>query len=138
MFYGQDVALGFLATTRQDGGPRVHPICPLQVGDGLYAFVVPGPKLGDLRRDGRFALHSETFPPPNHEDGCHLTGRAVEVHDAELRADLATRFFDERGGIEPWDGFEDETLFELAIAGCLVTLTEGRDDLAAGHHVWRA
>jgi hypothetical protein len=99
---------------------------------------VPGPKRHDLRRDGRFALHSETFPPPDHEDACHLTGRAVELDDAALRAELRTRFSAERGGVEPWAGFEDQALFELRIASCLVTLTDARGVLAAGHHVWRA
>lgn len=65
MFYEHGLGLGFLATTRPDGGPRVHPICPVLAGN-LYAFIVPGPKLADLRRDPRYryALHSEIFPPP--------------------------------------------------------------------------
>ena len=64
MLYGQGIGLAFLATSRPDSGPRVHPICPLLSNGGLYGFIVPGPKLRDLRRDGRYALHSETFAPP--------------------------------------------------------------------------
>ena len=77
MFYEFGLGLGFLATTRLDQGPRVHPICPVMDGDGLYAFIVPGPKLRDLERDGRYALHSETFPPPNQDDAFYVTGTVV-------------------------------------------------------------
>jgi hypothetical protein len=60
LFYEHRVGLGFLATVRPDGGPRVHPICPLVTPEGLYGFIVPGPKLKDLRRDSGYALHTET------------------------------------------------------------------------------
>ena len=132
------IGLGFLATTRVDGGPRVHPICPFLSEQGLYAFVVQGPKLEDLRRDGRYALHSETFPPPDHDDAFYLTGRASEPDDPALRAVLAQRFFAEREMSEPWPGFDDEVLIELGIERCLVTITRPRDGFAAGHTVWHA
>ena len=35
MLYGHGLGLGFLATVRADGGPRVRPICPVLAGD-LY------------------------------------------------------------------------------------------------------
>ena len=66
LFYQFGVGLAFLATVRRDGGPRVHPMCPIIDGGGLFAFIVPGPKQADLRRDGRYALHS--FPCPDNED----------------------------------------------------------------------
>ncbi len=56
--YQYGVGLGFLATVRRDGGPRVHPICPILTDGALLALIVPGPKLDDLRRDGRYALHA--------------------------------------------------------------------------------
>ena len=49
LFYQFGVGLAFLATVRRDGGPRVHPMCPLIHGGGLFAFIVPGPKQADLR-----------------------------------------------------------------------------------------
>jgi hypothetical protein len=58
LLYDVGVGLGFLATVRLDGGPRVHPMCPLVSDEGLFAFIVPSPKLRDLHRGGRYALHS--------------------------------------------------------------------------------
>jgi hypothetical protein len=131
-----DIGLGFLATTRVDGGPRVHPVCPVLDDDGLYAFVVPGPKLEDLRRDGRYALHSETFPPPRHDDAFYVTGRVQERDDPDLRRTLTAQFLRERQLAEPWPGFDEQTLVEFTIERCLITLTEARDALPAGHTVW--
>ncbi|MGH2405330.1 MAG: pyridoxamine 5'-phosphate oxidase family protein, partial [bacterium] len=51
--------MAYLATLRGDGAPRVHPVTPI-VGEGrLFLFMEPtSPKGHDLRRDGRYALHS--------------------------------------------------------------------------------
>jgi hypothetical protein len=138
-----DVGLGFLATVRPDGGPRVNPICPLLTGDGLYGFLVVGPKVGDLRRDPRYALHSETVPPPDHDDAFSLKGEVRFVDDtegpgAELRQALTAQFLAERSMDEPWDGFEDQVLVSFDIDRCLLTLTHDRPDLPKGHTVWAA
>src|SRR5437667_7673460 len=50
LLYQFGVGLGFLGTVRADGGPRIHPICPLLTDDGLYAFLAPSLKRDDLRR----------------------------------------------------------------------------------------
>ena len=137
LFYGHDVALGFLATVRPDGGPRVHPICPL-IGDGLHAFVVPGPKLADLRRDGRYALHCETYPPPDHDDAAYVTGRAAEVTSVRRRSELTKVFFAERHLDTPWPGFEEQVLFDLDVETVLLTRTAPRGGFPQGHTTWRA
>lgn len=81
--------LGYLATVRKDGGPRLHPVCPLLAAGGLYVFVIGrSPKRFDLERDGRFALHS--FPAPDDDDQFYCAGTAAGVTDAALRARLAT------------------------------------------------
>src|SRR5260370_23143177 len=82
LLYQYGVGLGFLATTRPDGGPRVHPMCPLLRGEGLFAFIVPSPKRRDLRRDGRYAMHS--FPHLDNEDAFYITGRAPGVEESAL------------------------------------------------------
>src|SRR5436189_6403404 len=84
-FYHFGIGLAFLATVRPDGAPRVHPVCPIISDAGLHILVTPGPKQRDLRRDGRYAIHTETCPPPIHEDGCMLSGTAREVTDGAVR-----------------------------------------------------
>jgi hypothetical protein len=79
--------LGYLATVRADGGPRVHPVSPVIGDDGLYCFVVDSPKRRDLERDGRYALHS--FPPEDTDDEAYLAGRAVRVTDPSRVAAIA-------------------------------------------------
>jgi len=51
LLYQYGVGLAFLASVRRDGGPRVHPMCPLLTPEGLFAFLVPSPKRDDLHRD---------------------------------------------------------------------------------------
>jgi hypothetical protein len=131
------IGLGFLATVRTDGGPRVHPVCPLLTDHGLFAFIVPGPKRDDLHRDGRYALHSETFPPPHHDDAYYVTGTAVAIPDSVLREVLAQQFMAERDLVSPWDGFEGWELFEFRMDRCLLTLTVPDGEFPAGHTLWR-
>ena len=134
-----DVGLGFLATTRPDGGPRVHPICPLLTEDGLFAFVVPGPKLSDLRRDRRYALHCETFPPPQQDDAFYVTGSARERPEGELRKRLADQFVAERDWLdEAPPELDEQPVIEFLIERCLLTLTEPDGALPAGHTIWHA
>ena len=50
--------LAYLGTTRKDGSPRVHPVCPLIAEGRLFvATQRTSPKRFDLLRDGRYALH---------------------------------------------------------------------------------
>jgi hypothetical protein len=48
----------YLATIKKDGSPRLHPVTPF-IGNGrLFIFTEPSsPKIRDLQRDGRYALH---------------------------------------------------------------------------------
>ena len=50
--------IAYLAILNQDGSPRLHPITPF-IGNGmLFMFTEPSsPKIRDLCRDGRYALH---------------------------------------------------------------------------------
>lgn len=88
LLYQFGPGLAFLATVRKDGAPRLHPICPVLVDGGLYAFIIDSPKRGDLLRDGRYALH--TFPPQETDDEFSLAGRAAVVWDAARRAAVST------------------------------------------------
>ncbi len=101
-------------------------------------MIVPGPKLDDLRRDGRYALHGETFPPPDQDDAFYVTGMAFEVSDAAVWEEVALQTLTERSMTERWPGFESQVLFELRVERCLLTLTRAADGFPAGHTVWRA
>ena len=79
--------LGYLATVRPDGGPRVHPVSPVITDAGLFCFVLDSPKRRDLERDGRYALHS--YPPEDSDDEAYMSGRARRVTDQATVALLA-------------------------------------------------
>jgi hypothetical protein len=105
-------ALAFLATSRADGGPRVHPVCPALFEGGLYVFVIGhSPKCADLARDGRYALHA--FPGRDDDESFYCTGSASEVRDPALRARAEAGFVH---SVRP-----DEVLFELRLGRALHT-----------------
>lgn len=84
LFYQYGVGLGFLATVRPDGGPRLHPMCPFILDGRLLAFITVSPKCDDLLRDGRYAMHA--FTPEDVDDEFMVAGRAAPVDDPERRA----------------------------------------------------
>src|SRR5579859_2797509 len=134
--YQVGIGLAFLGTVRPDGGPRVHPVCPVLSAAGLHLLIVDGPKRADLRRDGRYALHSEMCPPPRQEDGFTLYGQASEVTDAAVRQVVRDQVLDERNGVL-WPSFGEDMLFELRIERCLLMLTEASEQFPQGPTVWR-
>jgi hypothetical protein len=107
------VGLAFLATVRPDGGPRVHPMCPVLHGAGLYAFLIPSPKRNDLHRDPRYAMHC--FPPDENENAFYVTGVGGPVADAASREAAAEVYFAERSWSAPPPGFDELELFEFLI-----------------------
>lgn len=78
-----------LATVRDGAPPRIHPIAIDLVDDGLYAFILPSPKLADLERDGRYALH--TYPDATLPNEFELRGKVRKADDA-TRTKLAKRW----------------------------------------------
>lgn len=84
----EPVPIAYLATVRRDGAPRVHPVCPIIVPDGLFVAVAgsgrdhPSPKRWDLLRDGRYALHAM---PGKQDAEFYITGRALHREDADVR-----------------------------------------------------
>jgi hypothetical protein len=136
LLYQFGVGLAFLATTRADGAPRVHPMCPLLTAEGLFAFIVPSPKRNDLQRDGRYAMHS--FPADDNEDAFSLAGRAEEVTDPSLVGALTRQYLEERAMGEPPAAMATWEPFEFSLASCLLTRTTGRGDPAPRHTAWHA
>jgi hypothetical protein len=135
--YQIGIGLAFLATVRPAGGPRVHPVCPVISPAGLHVSIVAGPKRADLLRDGRYALHSETCPPPRQDDGFAITGRAREITDPAVARVVRGQVLAERDG-KVWPGFADEVLFELGIERCLLMLTQPEGGFPAGPTIWKA
>lgn len=136
LLYQFGVGLAFLATTRRDGAPRLHPMCPILHSDGLYAFIVPSPKREDLHRDGRYAMHS--FPSDGNEDAFCITGRAELLEDPGTVGELARRFADEREMSEPPADLDTWEPFRFLLASCLLTRTTGHGDPDPRHTTWRA
>ena len=124
-------AIAFLATTRRDGGPRVHPVCPAIHEGGLYVFVIGhSPKRADLARDGRYALHA--FPSAKDDESFYCTGPALAVSDSAFRSRAEASFVHH---VKP-----DEALFELRVASVLHTtwLNPRTPETSPVYQRWRA
>jgi hypothetical protein len=106
--------VAYLATVRKDGGPRVHPVTPI-IGHGrLFVFMEPtSPKGYDLKRDGRYALHSAVNDSGGSNGEFIITGSATLVEDATTRA-LAIQV----ASYSPADRY---ILFELTVDSALGT-----------------
>jgi hypothetical protein len=127
--------LGYLATVRADGGPRVHPVSPVVTEEGLFCFIVDSPKRRDLERDGRYALHA--FPPEESDDEAFLAGRARVVTDPGKVAKLA--------GISRAEPRLDWRLFEFTVDVAMLARHSGSalgatrvPGVRPSYHVWRA
>jgi hypothetical protein len=136
LLYQHGVGLAFLATVRPDGGPRIHPFCPLISDADLFGFIIPSPKQGDLRRDGRCAIHS--FPTSDNEDAFCVTGRAEIVAAHDVRDAVGTQFVTERAHIGVPFPADDDLLVRFTLDTCLLTRTTGFGDFQPRHEVWRA
>jgi hypothetical protein len=101
--------VGYLATLRQDGAPRIHPVTVTLHEGGLYICAVAGKaKAADLSRDGRYALHRfPRFPTEQAWDDEEFTvaGVARRVEDRGVRESVLAVHNDTVA--------EDDALFEL-------------------------
>src|SRR5207245_1851463 len=76
LLYQFKVGLAFLATVRQDGAPRLHPVCPVLSNGRLFVLITPtSPKRYDLLRDGKYALQTFLQPKPG-SDEFYIAGKA--------------------------------------------------------------
>lgn len=128
LIYQFGTGLGFLATIRKDGGPRLHPICPIVWDGGLFAFMVPSPKRGDLRRDGRYALHS--YPPEEVDDEFYLSGAVREVSDPDTIAGVTAAC---QHPVQP-----EDVLFVFNIERGLLATYRHRGDWPPTYTKWAA
>lgn len=135
LLYHYGVGLAFLGTVRADGGPRLHPMCPLLTDTRLYAFIVPSPKQRDLHRDGRYAMHS--FPLEDNEDAFYLSGMARHVPNGRTRDRLAQQFAGERTEPAIPPPGAEQHLFEFQVQAAMLTRTTGHGDPQPQHTIWR-
>jgi hypothetical protein len=135
LLYRFGVGLAFLATVRPDGGPRLHPICPIIPSGRLFAMIIPSPKRADLIKDGRYALHS--FPMQDNEDVFYLTGTAHQLTDRSIIDSLIEQYVAERAHFGPTvASIASEVPFEFDIEKAMLTSTTGHGDQNPVHTVW--
>ena len=97
-----------LVTVRGGGSPQAHPISVGVVNGGLYAFILPSPKLRDLEQDGRYALHAHFDPAVPHE--FLIRGRVRRVDD-RTRAVLASDWDWSVGNAPAFEFLVEEALY---------------------------
>jgi hypothetical protein len=120
--------LGFLATLRKDGSPRISGIEPTFLDGEVWLGMMDGSlKARDLRRDPRFSLHSASADKEVKDGDAKLTGRAVEVTDQDAKVGFMRRFAE----LNEYGPPEDEPyhLFRLDITE-VMTLRPDGDHLA--------
>jgi Pyridoxamine 5'-phosphate oxidase len=79
-------SIAFLASVRPDGGPRLHPFCPVLAGGRLFAAIPrSSPKGSDLRRDPRCVIHAL---PGTEDDELCIRAQARDVTADQLTREL--------------------------------------------------
>jgi hypothetical protein len=124
--------LGYLATVRPDGGPRVHPFCPIIAKGGFWAYILRrSPKGADLRRDPRFALHA--FSPTDVDDEFFVRGHAEPTEPtADLKAAIIA------AAVPATVGADEEQLFHFLIERVLVATYAHRGQWPPSYERWSA
>ena len=108
--------VAYLATLKPDGSPRLHPVRPVVAGGRLFVFMeATSPKVRDLERDGRFALHGTATSDQQWD----LREFAVEG-SARLVDDAHSRAIANAGSAFPRD--ERFLLYELSVLAAVSTV----------------
>jgi hypothetical protein len=110
--------VAYLATVRADGAPRVHPVTPRIHHGRLFVRMYPtSPKVSDLQREPRFALHSQVEDSSGAGGEILISGTAAMVED-EARIQKALERF-------PDANANRFVVFEFDIEDVRVTIYEG-------------
>jgi hypothetical protein len=113
-------SIAYLATIRFDGSPRVHPVTPFIAGNCLFVYMEPtSPKVNDLRRDARYALHCGVEDDSGGQGEFFISGRAAEVSETGIRDEAF-----EQARLKGYNPKERYILFELKIEEAMGTVYE--------------
>ncbi|HAK51182.1 MAG TPA: pyridoxamine 5'-phosphate oxidase [Gammaproteobacteria bacterium] len=81
-----DGKVAYLATIRNDGMPRAHPVTPVIGGGYCFIFVEPdSQKVRDLQSNGYFCLHCSMNDSSGSSGEFQVTGIAEQIVDPNLR-----------------------------------------------------
>ncbi len=112
--------IAYLATIRRDGSPRVHPVSPFIAGDHMFVYMEPtSPKVFDLRRDSRYAMHCGVEDNTGGQGEFFIKGQAEEVGVPEIRVKAF-----EQAELLGYNPQERYVLFELRIDEAMGTVYE--------------
>ena len=114
----------YIGTLRKDGYPRVHPFTPFVSSGHLFAFMYStSPKGHDLKRDGRYVIHSLVKDWNGADGEFTITGRARLVEDKKTRA-MAVQGC-------PYTPTADYICFEFLVEECLTNhYVDGKPQVA--------
>ena len=128
LLYQFGVGLAFLATVRRRPGPGCTRCARSSHEDRLLAFIVPSPKLEDLRRDGRLRA---ALLPSRRRRGRLLRHAAWHraIDDPRSGPRSAAQFVDERTVVNVPAARRRPALVELDLDTVLLTRTTGHGDL---------
>ena len=131
-------AVAYLATVRRDGGPRLHPFCPVLAAGRLFAAIPPSsPKGWDLRRDPRCVIHA--MPGPDDDELC-IRARAIEVTEDPAARGLLRDVVGRSGVDGMIESVSNHPLFEFDLRQVDVArwLAVGQAGTSAVRAQWRA
>jgi hypothetical protein len=102
----------YIGTVRKDGYPRLHPFTPFVSSGHLFAFMYKtSPKGHDIRRDGRYVIHSLVKDMNGTDGEFMITGRANFVESAAMRAAALKGC--------PYDASGEYDCFEFFVEECM-------------------
>lgn len=135
LLYQYGGGLGYIATTRLDGGLRIHPFCPVVTAGGIYGLIGASPKRADLARDGRYAIHA--FAKKDGDDEFMLAGNARRIADPVEIAEVS-RAYHATGATSSGEEWTFEFLIERALLSLYETLEDGRQSWPPKYFRWQA
>lgn len=120
----EDVGMGFLATLRADGSPRISGIEVFFRDDDVWLGMMwDSRKALDLRRDPRCEVQAGSADKDVKAGDARISGLAVEVHDPGVKAVIGAAVADDTGfdpdAAGPWH------LFRLAVTELYFLRPEG-------------